>query len=145
MEQPLHKPTVTKTNMVKGNAPYYYKGELDGTGHDTDVKVCNKALPLLGVESPLLVFLTVLQQQRCMIPFTKKLSFLHWECTVGHSPLLNVNSQETQPTPQNEWTYQYILPNDMLIGVPEAVRVTSNPGGLLYKDWEIAQATVTQY
>ena len=28
----------------------------------------------------------------------------------------------------------------MLIGVPEAAVVTSNPGGLLYKDWEIAQA-----
>lgn len=107
---------------------------------DTDVKVCNKALLLLGVEaitsfsdgSPAATACDTIYKE---VKFST-LGMYRWSFTIAKRQL----SRDTA-TPQNEWTYQYILPNDMLIGVPEAVRVTSNPGGLLYKDWEIAQAT----
>ena len=44
-------------------------------------------------------------------------------------------------TPNSEWTYQYLLPNDMVTGVPEAVRTTATPGGALLQNWEINQSS----
>ena len=59
-----------------------------------------------------------------------------WSFTIAKTQL----SRDSN-TPQNEWTYQYLFPNDMLIGVPEAVRTSSTPGAPLFKDWEVGQAT----
>lgn len=42
--------------------------------------------------------------------------------------------------PASEWNYQYRMPNDMLTGVPEAVRASSSAGAPLITNWEIGQA-----
>ena len=106
---------------------------------DTDVKVCNKSLLLLGAEaitsfsdgSPAAQACDTIYKE---VKFTT-LGMYKWSFTIAKTQL----TRDTN-TPQNEWTYQYLFPSDMLVGVPEAVRVTNNPGGLLYKDWEIGQA-----
>jgi hypothetical protein len=43
-------------------------------------------------------------------------------------------------TPNTEYTYQYVLPSDMLTGVPRAVFVSSSPGAAVYKKWEIGRS-----
>lgn len=106
---------------------------------DTDVKVCNKALLLLGAEAITSFSDGSPAAQACDTIYKEvkfsTLGMYKWSFTIAKTQL----TRDTN-TPQNEWTYQYLFPSDMLIGVPEAVRVSSTPGGLLYKDWEIGQA-----
>ena len=84
---------------------------------DTDVKVCNKALLLLGVEA-ITSFSDGTPAATACDTIYKEVKFstlgmYRWSFTIAKREL----SRDTA-TPQNEWTYQYILPNDMLIGVP---------------------------
>jgi hypothetical protein len=106
---------------------------------DTEVTVCNKALMFLGVESITSFSDGSPAATACNLIYKEiKLSTLgmyRWSFTIAKTQLARDDS-----TPNSEWTYQYLLPNDMLNGVPEAVRATSNPGGLLSKNWEIGQA-----
>ena len=107
---------------------------------DTDVTICNKALLLLGAE-PMNSFNDgSTAAQACDTIYTEvknsTLSMYRWSFSIGKRQL-----PRDAATPQNEWRYQYVLPNDMLNNVPEAVRVDSTPGALLFKDWDMGQAS----
>ena len=43
-------------------------------------------------------------------------------------------------SPNNEYDNQFLLPNDMVTGVPRAVRTSSLAGAAIFKVWEIAQS-----
>lgn len=107
---------------------------------DTDVSICNKALLLLGSSSITSFSDGTPQASACSIlyPDVKRttLGMYPWSFTVSKTEL---NRQTA--TPNNEWTYQFTLPNDMLNGVPRAVRTSGSPGSAIYKNWEIAQAS----
>ena len=106
---------------------------------DTDVSICNKALLLLGSSSITSFTDGTPQGNACSVlyPDVKRttLGMYPWSFTVAKAQL----SRETA-TPNSEWTYQFTLPNDMLNGVPRAVRTSGNAGASLYKNWEIAQS-----
>tara|TARA_Y100000816_G_scaffold290668_1_gene279923 strand:- start:1691 stop:2320 length:630 start_codon:yes stop_codon:yes gene_type:complete len=109
---------------------------------DTNVTVCNKALLLLGAE-PITSFSDgTPAAQACSTIYedTKRttLGMYRWSFTIAKKELARDTS-----SPNSEWTYQYLLPNDILNGVPEAVRTTKSPGGQLFKNWEIGQAAGT--
>ena len=106
---------------------------------DTDVSIVNKALLLLGAEAissfsdgtPAGTAASTIYTE---VKFTT-LGMYPWSFTIAKTQLTRDSN-----TPQNEWTYQYLLPNDMLLGVPRAVRTSSSPGAALFKNWEIAQS-----
>ena len=107
---------------------------------DTDVSIVNKALLLLGAEAissfsdgtPAGTAASTIYTE---VKFTT-LGMYPWSFTIAKTQLTRDSN-----TPQNEWTYQYLLPNDMLLGVPRAVRTSSSPGAALFKNWEIAQSS----
>jgi len=107
---------------------------------DTDVTICNKSLLLLGAEAITSFSDGSPAAQACNTIYKEvkfsTLGMYKWSFTIAKTQL----SRDSN-TPQNEWTYQYLFPNDMLIGVPEAVRTSSTPGAPLFKDWEVGQAT----
>ena len=106
---------------------------------DTDVSIVNKALLLLGAEAissfsdgtPAGTAASTIYTE---VKFTT-LGMYPWSFTIAKTQLTRDSN-----TPQNEWTYQYLLPNDMLLGVPRAVRTSSAAGAALFKNWEIAQS-----
>ena len=106
---------------------------------DTDVKICNKALLLLGSSSITSFSNGPPQASACstLSPDIQKttMGMYPWSFSVAKAQL----NRETA-TPNNEWTYQFTLPNDMLNGVPRAVRTSGSAGASLYKNWEIAQS-----
>ena len=103
---------------------------------DSDVSICNKALLLLGAEAISSFSDGTPGAQACNTIYTEvkfsTMGIYPWSFTIAKTQL----ARDTV-TPQNEWTYQYLLPNDMLLGVPRAVRTTSAAGGQLFKQWEI--------
>ena len=106
---------------------------------DTNVTVCNKALLFLGAE-PITSFTDGTPGANACANIyedTKKmtLAMYRWSFTIAKQQLAR-----DVDTPNSEWTYQYLLPNDILNAVPEAVRTTSSPGGQLFKNWEMAQS-----
>ena len=108
---------------------------------DTDVSITNKALLFLGAET-ITSFADGTPQASISQQLYKevKLSTLgmyRWSFTIAKQQL----ARDTV-TPNSEWTYQYLLPNDMVTGVPEAVRSTSSPGGALLTAGEINQSSV---
>tara|TARA_R100000278_G_scaffold34461_3_gene30977 strand:- start:6726 stop:7355 length:630 start_codon:yes stop_codon:yes gene_type:complete len=107
---------------------------------DTDVSICNKALLLLGAEAITSFSDGTPAAAACNTIYTEvkqtTLGMYPWSFTVAKKELVRDTT-----TPNNEWTYQYLLPNDMVLGVPRAVRTTSAAGGLLFKFWEIAQSS----
>lgn len=107
---------------------------------DTDITVCNRALVFLGNDTINSFQDGTPASEVCKIiyPDVKRstMGMYRWSFTVAKGQLTRDAN-----TPQNEWTYQYLMPNDMLIGVPEAVRTSSNPGTPIFKEWEIGQAT----
>jgi len=106
---------------------------------DTDVSICNKALLLLGSSSITSFSDGTPQASACstLYPDIKKttMGMYPWSFTVAKATLTRQTA-----TPNNEWSYQFTLPNDMLNGVPRAVRTSSSAGAGLYTNWEIAQA-----
>lgn len=106
---------------------------------DTDVSIVNKALLLLGAEAissfsdgtPAGTAASTIYTE---VKFTT-LGMYPWSFTIAKTQLTRDSN-----APQNEWTYQYLLPNDMLLGVPRAVRTSSSAGAALFKNWEIAQS-----
>ena len=107
---------------------------------DTDVGICNKGLLLLGAEAITSFSDGTPAGTACNTIYNEvkltTMGMYPWSFTVAKAQLTRDSN-----TPQNEWTYQYLLPNDMLLGVPRAVRTSSAAGSALYKDWEIAQST----
>ena len=99
---------------------------------DTDVSICNKALLLLGASAISSFSDGSTQATACSIlyPDIKRttLGMYPWSFTVAKTEL---NRQTA--TPNNEWTYQFTMPNDMLNGVPRAVRTASTAGSPIYK------------
>ena len=134
MVQQLLSLTLTN-NRRGGNSPLLimvYAG-------DTNVTVCNKALLLLGAE-PITSFSDgTPAAQACSTIYedTKRttLGMYRWSFTIAKKEL----ARDTA-SPNSEWTYQYLLPNDILNGVPEAVRTTKSPGGQLFKNWETSRS-----
>ena len=106
---------------------------------DTDVSIVNKGLLLLGAEAissfsdgtPAGTAASTIYTE---VKFTT-LGMYPWSFTIAKTQLTRDSN-----APQNEWTYQYLLPNDMLLGVPRAVRTSSAAGAALFKNWEIAQS-----
>jgi len=107
---------------------------------DTDVGICNKALLLLGSSSITSFTDGTPQGSACSVlyPDVKRITMgmYPWSFSVAKAQLTRQTA-----TPNNEWTYQFTLPNDMLNGVPKAVRTSASAGSSLYKNWEIGQAT----
>ena len=106
---------------------------------DTDVGIVNKALLFLGSD-----VITSFNDGTPQATISKQLynevkqstlGMYRWSFTIAKQQL----ARDTV-TPNSEWTYQYLLPNDMITGVPEAVRTTGSPGGALYQNWEINQS-----
>lgn len=106
---------------------------------DTDVKVCNKALLLLGAEAITSFSDGSPGAQACDTIYKEvknsTLGMYRWSFTIAKTQL----ARDTA-TPNSEWRYQYRLPNDILNGVPEAVRTTGVAGAAIFKDWEMNQA-----
>ena len=107
---------------------------------DTDVTICNKALLLLGSDGFTSMNDGTLQANACsqMYEEIKMLTcgLYPWSFTLAKVQLVRDSA-----TPQNEWTYQYRMPNDMINNVPRAVRTTSSPGGPLITSFELGQST----
>ena len=106
----------------------------------TDVSVCNKALLLLGAEA-ITSFSDGTPAATAANTIYTEVKFMTmgmypWSFTVAKTQL----TKDSNP-PANEWTNQFLLPNDMLLGVPRAVRTSSSPGAALFKEWEIAQSS----
>lgn len=108
---------------------------------DTDVKICNKALTYLGA-STITSFSDGSPAANACDQIYKEVKSLcfgmyPWSFTTKKATLVRDSH-----TPASEWTYQYLLPNDMVNLVPRAVRASSDPGGVLQVgNWEMAQAT----
>ncbi len=107
---------------------------------DTDVSICNKALVFLGANKITSFSDASAAADACNILYKEvkasTLAMYSWTFTLGKATL----AQETT-SPTNEWTYQYALPNDMLSGVPRAVRASTTAGSPLIKNWEIGQSS----
>ena len=107
---------------------------------DTEVSVCNKALLLLGAEAITSFSDGTPAAQACSTLFTEvkmqTFGMYPWSFTIAKAAL----NRDTV-SPANEYEHQYILPNDMVTGVPRAVRTSSLAGAALFKVWEIAQSS----
>tara|TARA_A100000172_G_scaffold63666_1_gene43082 strand:+ start:153 stop:785 length:633 start_codon:yes stop_codon:yes gene_type:complete len=108
---------------------------------DTDVGICNKALTYLGASSITSFSDGSDAATICNNIYDEvKLStfgLYPWSFTIAKATL----SREST-TPVSEWTYQYTLPNDMVTGVPRAVRTSTTAGSGIIKNWEIGQSSV---
>ena len=107
---------------------------------DTDVSIVNKALLLLGAEA-ITSFSDGTPAATAANTIYTEIKFMTmgmypWSFTIAKTQLTKDSN-----TPQNEWTNQFLLPSDMLLGVPRAVRTSSSPGAALFKGWEIAQSS----
>ena len=107
---------------------------------DTDVSIVNKALLLLGAEA-ITSFSDGTPAATAANTIYTEIKFMTmgmypWSFTIAKTQLTKDSS-----TPQNEWTNQFLLPSDMLLGVPRAVRTSFSPGAALFKGWEIAQSS----
>lgn len=107
---------------------------------DTDVSICNKALVFLGASKITSFSDASAAADACNILYKEvkasTLAMYSWTFTLGKATL----AQETT-VPTSEWSYQYALPNDMLSGVPRAVRASTTAGSPLIKNWEIGQSS----
>ena len=108
---------------------------------DTDVSICNKALRFLGANTITSFAEASAAADACNSLYKEvkasTLAMYSWTFSLGKATL----AQETT-SPVSEWTYQYALPNDMLSGVPRAVRASTTAGSPLIKNWEIGQSSV---
>ena len=108
---------------------------------DTDVSICNKALRFLGANTITSFSEASAAADACNSLYKEvkasTLAMYSWTFSLGKATL----AQETT-SPVSEWTYQYALPNDMLSGVPRAVRASTTAGSPLIKNWEIGQSSV---
>ena len=91
---------------------------------DTQVSICNKALMFLGAEAITSFTDGSVASDAGSSMYTEltrtTLAMYPWSFTLAKTQL----ARDTA-TPANEWTYQYIIPPDTLLGVPRAVRSSS--------------------
>jgi|TARA_R110000787_G_scaffold283026_1_gene395346 hypothetical protein len=103
---------------------------------DTEVRICNKALLLLGAESISSFTDGSTAGNACSLIYpdvkATTLGMYAWSFTIGKKEL-----NRDVETPNSEWSYQFTMPNDMLTGVPRAVRASSNAGSPTITNWEI--------
>tara|TARA_R100001440_G_scaffold40492_1_gene60215 strand:+ start:231 stop:860 length:630 start_codon:yes stop_codon:yes gene_type:complete len=108
---------------------------------DTDVSICNKALVFLGASKITSFSDASAAADACNILYKEvkasTLAMYSWTFSLGKATL----ARETT-SPVSEWTYQFALPNDMLSGVPRAVRASTTAGSPIIKNWEIGQSSV---
>ena len=108
---------------------------------DTDVSICNKALRFLGANTITSFSEASAAADACNSLYKEvkasTLAMYSWTFSLGKATL----AQQTT-SPVSEWTYQYALPNDMLSGVPRAVRASTTAGSPIIKNWEIGQSSV---
>jgi len=108
---------------------------------DTDVSICNKALVFLGASKITSFSDASAAADACNSLYKEvkasTLAMYSWTFSLGKATL----AQETT-SPVSEWTYQFALPNDMLSGVPRAVRASTTAGSPIIKNWEIGQSSV---
>ncbi len=107
---------------------------------DTDVSICNKGLLLLGAEA-ITSFSDGTPAAQAASSIYKEIKLqtfglYRWSFTIAKTQLA-----QDSIAPANEYSKQYLLPNDMVTGVPIAVRTSSAAGAGLFKVWEIAQST----
>ena len=107
---------------------------------DTSISICNQALLLLGDESISSFDDGTPGSQACSIMYdmvkNSTLGLYSWSFTVA-----KVELARSTTAPVNEWTYEYILPSDMLTGVPRAVRTSATAGAPLVQSFEINQSS----
>ena len=107
---------------------------------DTDVSICNKALLLLGSDAITSFSDGTPAAQACSTIYNEvKLTtfgMYPWSFTVAKTELVKDTT-----SPANEYDNQFLLPNDMVLGVPRAVRTSSAAGAALFKIWEIGQSS----
>ena len=103
---------------------------------DTEVRICNKALLLLGAESINSFTDGSTAGNACSLIYpdvkATTLGMYAWSFTIGKKEL-----NRDVETPNSEWAYQFTMPNDMLTGVPRAVRASSSAGSPTITTWEI--------
>lgn len=107
---------------------------------DTNVSICNKGLLLLGAEAITSFSDGTPAAQACSAIYKEiklqTFGLYRWSFTIAKTQLALDSI-----APANEYSKQYLLPNDMVTGVPIAVRTSSAAGAGLFKAWEIAQST----
>ena len=105
---------------------------------DTSISICNQALLLLGADSITSFSAATPSSQACSTVYNMVVNattgLYAWSFTVA-----KVQLAQSTATPVSEWTYQYILPSDMLTGVPRAVRTSSAASAPLVRSFEINQ------
>lgn len=103
---------------------------------DTKVTICNKALTYLGAAKITSFTDGSAAASACDTIYdsvkNSTLALYPWSFSIAKKQL----TRDTQ-TPASEWTYQYILPRDMLTNVPRAVRTSNSPGALPFVQYEI--------
>ena len=106
---------------------------------DTEVRICNKALLLLGAESITAFNDGSASGNACDLIYpdvkASTLGMYAWSFTISKTEL----NRDTI-VPNSEWSYQYLMPSDMLTGVPRAVRSSGTAGTATNTNWEMAQA-----
>ena len=107
---------------------------------DTDVSICNKALRFLGANT-ITSFQKRPQQPTLVIHCKRLLKHRPLQCTLGLSHFGKQTLAQETTSPVSEWSYQYALPNDMVSGVPRAVRASTTAGSPLIKNFEIGQSS----
>tara|TARA_R100000935_G_C2730908_1_gene121924 strand:- start:7 stop:636 length:630 start_codon:yes stop_codon:yes gene_type:complete len=105
---------------------------------DTSVSICNKSLLLLGAESITSFTDGTASSQACATVYdmvvNSTLGLYSWSFTVA-----KIQLAQSTATPVSEWRHQYILPPDMLTGVPRAVRTSASAYAPLVRAFEINQ------
>jgi hypothetical protein len=107
---------------------------------DTEVRICNKALLLLGAESISSFTDGSTAGNACSLIYpdvkATTLAMYAWSFTIYKAEL-----NKDLNTPNSEWTSQFTMPIDMLTGVPRAVRASSSSGSPTITSWEMGTAT----
>ena len=107
---------------------------------DTEVKISNKALLLLGAESITSFTDGSTAGNACGLMYNDvkatTLAMYPWSFTIKKAEL----TKDTN-TPNSEWSHQFTMPNDMLTGVPRAVRASGSAGSPTITSWEMGTAT----
>jgi len=103
---------------------------------DSDVSICNDALLLLGAEGITSFTDGTTAGSLCNSFYSRvknlTLSMYPWSFSLAKRELT-----QDSGSPTTEWTYQYLLPGDLITHVPRAVRTSSAAGAAEFKDWDI--------
>ena len=103
---------------------------------DTDVSICSDALLHLGANSISSFSDGTAPAGICKAIYprvkSQTLAMYAWSFTLTKAEL-----SRTTNTPLNTWTYEYVLPSDMFLGVPRKVYASNNSNAPVTTDYEI--------